>query len=667
MGLLKADWKKGISFDPVLPDSDDIETRRRKGQTVAQIAAGFGERLFDFKSNRDQAKSDVDRYKAELDAFYRANKSLTPEEFKSSDQARTRFGELREEKDSHGNLKYPTHTIDELEARFFRLRNARGTYTNLGSEVGFEAALTYVRMHIAAAGGNPKKDILISRDRGDNTFDVVAIINERLVIIEAKGGPYAQTSTRDVSVNGITEKAYQGSRLYLADLLRVDFEFRRKLRKRMPELYDDIRNGEGTDRIDFFKVHAKPATAKGTPGRVLVSQAELGPDRIKFHDEPIVHPKQQELARRADRHDARLDVLQGLSTSRAARVSVLAAAGVVIVGIGAGSAGATPVQADRNGSDSNASSIGSQASFGDEILAAIKVKTAEFSRMLSSLKDHVQNALSAFATMVWDAVSKVSEFASGVVDSVGAQGLIEEASKLWAEGQDLINLAMLLSPVGSVAEAISLAITVVQTLVQHWDQVRAGFDWALKNVLVPVADFFTTAFKIYITPYRVVFDAVMAGFNGMGGVVGRAVGSVKSVVGGIVRAIGEILQKLEIDAGPFGHFGLKPLGDLMVNWAARMADGGLVKAPGARGSVRPSGIHVMAVIDQSVVRVAREERRKVGYAYRPPFLHDGALVRTANGDQARTIDLRVPDVDSAFAQIKSLRAQHDVRFETAGV
>ncbi|MEU4455607.1 hypothetical protein AB0F44_30070, partial [Nocardioides sp. NPDC023903] len=307
---------------------------------------------------------------------------------------------------------------------------------------------------------------------------------------------------------------------------------------------------------------------------------------------------------------------------------------------------------------------------GDDALISFRAKASELGRMLSSFKDYVQNGLNRLATMAGDAAAKMSAFVSDVVDSAKAQELIDKVSDDWAFAQELLNIAMLFSPMGTVAAAISAAVPIIQLIVEHWDQIRAAFDWVLKNVLTPVAEFFMTAFKIYIAPYRLAFDAVMAGFNGMGGVVGTAVGAVRSTVVGIVKAIGQIFQRLEINIGfPVNKsFGLKSVGDAMVAWASeRLADGGLVG--GQRGSApgRASGIEVMAVIDRSVLRATQAEERKIGYAYRPPFLHDGALPRTDNGPGPRTFDVRVADVDAAFAQIRMLQAVQDARFSPVGV
>ncbi|MEV4156062.1 hypothetical protein AB0J48_23855 [Nocardia salmonicida] len=669
MGALIPDWKSQMPFDPSLPD--DVYDRRIRGGEVTRIAEEFGARLFDFLPEQQAARSNVKQADKDLDDFYKRNSNLTPVKFKSSAAAIDYFEGLR------SAYAYPLPLIDEWEGLFLGLRRSRESRTGISAEVGFEAALTYVRMHIAATGGDPKRDILISRDRGNHTFDVVAVINERLVIIEAKGGSGAALTHRLVMVNGRIQKAVQGSRLYLEDLLRIDSELRLTLRKRMPSLYKDIRIGRGTDRIDFIKIHAFPGTGKRSPGRVAVSHAELGTDPIRFHNEPIVNPEAQKLAARAERRDAQLDRVEAFWQSGAAqRAGTVATVGAVVAGaavLGAGNAqaGSNLPNADRPPGDmllipESASDVSSDSG----ILPGLKKRSSELRAMMSSFQNHAQNALNDLAIMVGGAVSTVSGFVTDILESEKVQAIIDKVSDDWAFAQELLNIAMLFSPVGTVAAAISAAVPIIQLIVEHWDQIRAAFDWVLKNVLTPVAEFFMAAFKVYIAPYRLAFDAVMAGFNGMGGVVGTVVGAVRSTVVGIVKAIGQIFQRLEINIGfPVNKsFGLKSVGDAMVAWASeRLADGGLVGGQRGAAPRRASGIEVMAVIDRSVLRAAQAEERKIGYAYRPPFLHDGALPRTDNGPGPRTFDVRVADVDAAFAQIRMLQAVQDARFSPVGV
>ncbi|WP_405134017.1 hypothetical protein [Nocardia sp. NBC_01388] len=580
--------------------------------------------------------------------------------------------------------------IGKVQSLFIAMANLRDDKNkSRHTEVFAEEVAKRILMRMGA-------DILPLRKKGSGALDLVAVLDGKLIVIEAKGGgsplewAYAQDDAGD------WHWVQQGSLVYLRYKLREHAEILKLLKTFKKGKYKDLaeRLENGTATVEYSKVHAQYEGKLGNRklGDVTFTRFDLGVEQTGLVSKPPPGSKKKPStgsrkngtynppmsdAEKSKWEARRKSVpVPGRGAGWTGRVAIVTGGAAGLFVAAAGAAGATtpgdgPQAPDQIGETGPPQ--GGERSPDSDILSSLKAKASEFGRMLSSFKDHVLNGLNALATMVTDAASKVSDFVSGVIDSTGAQGFIDEASKLWAEGQDLINFAMLLSPVGTVAEALTVAITVIQTLVDHWDQIRAGFDWALKNVLIPVADFFKTAFKVYITPYRVVFDLVMAGFNGMGGVVGSAVSTVQSVVAGIVMAIGGIFQKLEIHIPSLwgfggGDFGLKPIGDAMVNWAsARMADGGVVRAPGAGGSVRSSGIHVMAVIDQSVVRAAQDERRKVGYAYRPPFLHDGAMARSSAGAGSRTIDLRVPDVDSAFAQIKLLQARHDMRLESAGV
>lgn len=543
------------------------------------------------------------------------------------------------------------------------------------TEVFAEEAAKRILMRMGA-------DILPLQNHGSGTLDIVAVLNGKLIVIESKGGAsdlawaYAQDDLGD------WHWVQQGSLVYLRYKLREHAEILQILKTYKDGKYEYLAHKleHGEADVEYSKVHgdySRGAIGNRRLGSVTFTRFDLGVSKTGLVQKPPSgskprpgrrgNPSMLKADRQAYEQQRQKVPVVGPSPSwSTARRAAAVAAGFSVATMGA----AAPANAESL-SASEGGIASSSGNSDDGLLSSLKAMATEFQRMLSSFKDQVLNGLNSLVAMVGDAASKVSGLVADIVDSTGAQALIDDAAKVWAEGQDWINLAMLLSPVGTVTAAISAAITAIQQIVAHWDQIRAGFDWVLKNVLTPVAEFFKAAFKVYITPYKVMFDLVMAGFNGMSGVVGGVVSAVMSVVAGIVKAIGEILQKLEvkIEFGPWDYsFGLKSVGDAMVSWAsARMADGGLVRGASSAAPGRPSGIQVMAVIDQSVLRAARAEERKIGYAYRPPFLHDGALSRKDIGPGPRTIDLRVPDVDSAFAQIRMLQAQHDMRFNSVGV
>lgn len=557
-----------------------------------------------------------------------------------------------------------------------------------GERLGLAEAERQLYKLIAVHGGR----MLVKGSRGQHTLDVVAVIgrgpNARLVVIEAKGGKAKFTGTGDAVRPGLgTRQVYsqdgrtpgngtyseediidvqQGSRLYLEDLLRMDTDLIAKLRRHYPDIHRALRGQRGAAYapIDYYLIKGNaehPSTGGRTSayGWEFLNLAENSTDQVRYSLDPPVLPAARKKLTAAKAIGV---ILTG--------VVALPLAGELISPVNA-NADAGDVRVDATMQlDGALLSDSIEAPSDGGFLAGVKATIAEFGRMATSFTNYVQNGLNELVVMVGGAVSAVSGFVSDVIDSAGVQAVIDRVSDDWAFAQGLLNIAMLFSPVGTVAAAISAAVPIIQLIVEHWDQIRAAFDWVLKNVLTPVAEFFMTAFKIYITPYRLAFDAVMAGFNGMGGVVGTAVGAVRSTVVGIVKAIGQIFQRLEINIGfPINKsFGLKSIGDAMVAWASeRLADGGLVGGQRGPAPRRASGIEVMAVIDRSVLRAAQAEERKIGYAYRPPFLHDGALPRTDSGPGPRTFDVRVSDVDAAFTQIRMLQAVQDARFSPVGV
>ncbi|MFD3703328.1 hypothetical protein ACFWUP_09295 [Nocardia sp. NPDC058658] len=566
--------------------------------------------------------------------------------------------------------------------------------SNARQKKGELVAEAVAKYHLKKLGA----DIMPRTRTGAGTLDIIAVLDGKLIVVEAKTGTSGLGDSLVLDDNGNYVLARQGTRLYLRAKLREDPELGEWLKKNYPGILKGLNSlgAEGLD-VTYYRVHSALVDAedeRGSPVKVLgastIEQFAVG-DNINF-----VHPPTPLVPYKKP---TREEYRQGLSAQNtggrrrrpsAATVSAALAMG----GLGAAATVAAAVKHESpepnpeivsvavvtplTGQSTNDGSVlpsdSAQSSdlvkFGDGILSGLKSTIAECSRMATSFTSYVQNGLNDLVVMVGGAVAAVSGFVSDVIDSAGAQAIIEKVSDDWAFAQELLNIAMLFSPVGTIAAAISAAVLAIQLIVEHWDEIRAAFDWVLKNVLTPVAEFFMTAFKVYITPYRLAFDAVMAGFNGMGGVVGGAVGAVRSTVAGIVKAIGEIFQRLEINIGfPVNKsFGLKSVGDAMVAWASeRLADGGLVGGQGRPAPRRGSGIEVMAVIDRSVLRAAQAEERKIGYAYRPPFLHDGALPRTDNGPGPRTFDVRVADVDAAFAQIRMLQAVQDARFSPVGV
>ncbi|MFD6454127.1 hypothetical protein ACFWF3_25415, partial [Nocardia sp. NPDC060220] len=571
--------------------------------------------------------------------------------------------------------------IDQLISLTTQYLQYRDTGPNrFPQRLGEEVGMKFARLRLKQMGAR-----IIYEGEGANTLDLVAVLDGRLIVVEAKGGS-GKTDfawVRDEANQWHYVK--QGSRLYLEYKLAQDYKFQRVLandpelshilvslwRKEANVEYYLAESPYRRERVRGFKVL----------GRLKWSRFDIGDDPVGFfrpprgdvrEPRPAVPPKKSRSSTTVSANTFAGLALGGLGgiagVGYALRDSPKPSSEVVQVAVATPYTGQSPGDGVVQPEDDAPSSNSGQ--FVDGILSGLKSTIAEFSRMASSFTSYVQNCLNDLAVMVGGAVAAVSGFVTDVIDSAGAQKIIDEISNDWAFAQELLNIAMLFSPVGTVAAAISAAVPIIQLIVEHWDQIRAAFDWVLKNVLTPVSEFFMTAFKVYITPYRLAFDAVMAGFNGMGGVVGTAVGAVRSTVVGIVKAIGQIFQRLEINIGfPVNKsFGLKSFGDAMVAWASeRMADGGLVGGQNGPAPRRASGIEVMAVIDRSVLRAAQAEERKIGYAYRPPFLHDGALPRIDSGPGPRTFDVRVADVDAAFTQIRMLQAVQDARFSPVGV
>ncbi|MFD3511034.1 hypothetical protein [Nocardia sp. NPDC058666] len=565
---------------------------------------------------------------------------------------------------------------------FVENRRNKSSRQTGGNTVGEMVSIAYLRHLIREHGG----EVLLPLDgdeqlrRGAHTVDVVAIVGDKIVVIEAKANTSGLSKANVRDDHGRQWRVLQGTRLYIRYKLRQDKLFLKRLKDydaRNNTTFYETLAGHGKVKLDYLKVHApyvdemspdgKP-TGRQVIGTPTWSRFTIGSEMVDLVRSPkfrklVRNPKAQKVGVAGGLLAVSLVTSQGVAGAAADPPSIVENFDAIGQGLPMSTENSTRPGQVVEGAGGDAQSDGGT-------LAVLKAKAVEFGRMLSSFKDHVQNGLNRLATMAGDAAAKMSAFVSDVVDSAKAQELIEKVSNDWAFAQELLNIAMLFSPVGTVAAAISAAVPIIQLIVEHWDEIRAAFDWVLKNVLTPVAEFFMTAFKVYVTPYRLVFDAVMAGFNGMGGVVGGAVGAVRSTVAGIVKAIGEIFQRLEINIGfPVNKsFGLKSVGDAMVAWASeRLADGGLVGGQGRPAPRRGSGIEVMAVIDRSVLRAAQAEERKIGYVYRPPFLHDGALPRTDNGPGPRTFDVRVADVDAAFAQIRMLQAVQDARFSPVGV
>ncbi|MGW5920148.1 hypothetical protein ACWFPY_14215 [Nocardia fluminea] len=701
--------------------SDDI-THTRSPRSISFSRANRRQINAEFKRNQDDlinnpARMHVDDLAKDIGLTFDELQKSKNYKNKLRDIANSRFTVSRPDTGNMGSRRALRDMLQHGENEeirkvgtaaeaYMEYRDKGPTKNRVSEKLGLDVARRYLQRMGA--------DILPLQQDGEGTLDLVAVYRGRLIVIEAKGGASNLRWALAQDDAGDWHWVQQGSLRYLRYKLREHAEILEVLKTYKNGKYRRLAEKLARNRaaVEYSKIQARhrvDAAGNRVLGDVTIERFYLGRNRTGLVAPPppgSTHkpgtylagvgwaPKMLDADKKAA-ESRRKKLVVGRGTGRlqpGATVSAaLAMGGLGVAAVGGAAAAAkgrlpqpnpetisvaavTPLtgQSPSEGSDPPPDSAqpSDSSQFGNGILSGLKSTIAEFSRMATAFASYVQNGLNELVVMVGGAVSAVSGFVSDVIDSAGVQAVIDKVSDDWAFAQELLNIAMLFSPVGTVAAAISAAVPIIQLIVEHWDQIRAAFDWVLKNVLTPVAEFFITAFKIYIAPYRLAFDAVMAGFNGMGGVVGTAVGAVRSTVVGIVKAIGQIFQRLEINIGfPVNKsFGLKSIGDAMVAWASeRLADGGLVGGQRGPAPRRASGIEVMAVIDRSVLRAAQAEERKIGYAYRPPFLHDGALPRTDSGPGPRTFDVRVADVDAAFAQIRMLQAVQDARFSPVGV
>ncbi|MEV6773910.1 hypothetical protein AB0N05_35270 [Nocardia sp. NPDC051030] len=110
---------------------------------------------------------------------------------------------------------------------------------------------------------------------------------------------------------------------------------------------------------------------------------------------------------------------------------------------------------------------------------------------------------------------------------------------------------------------------------------------AFEKALRPVADFFERVWsKVVVPAFQKTVQAVSGAFNKVGDILGKVFTALKKACAVVVKAVGQVLQKLDFTipswVPEFGgqSLGLSKIGDTLVEWAAKMRDGGLVHGPG---------------------------------------------------------------------------------------
>lgn len=192
-----------------------------------------------------------------------------------------------------------TDAVDKLEAAMSRYNIADNVVTQLTGEMGMIAARDYIRQ----MGGTVITGLEGSM-AGSGTFDVVGLVNGRLVVVEAKGGG-ATLGSRWVEgdVPGQLVRVQQGTKQYLDWMLKNDPDLRAALTER--GLLQDVI--DGTIPIDYDLVKMNPRNggpqvyqfdvknpADVPPGAIRephVDQSSTGnADDVEPHAEDIAAP-----------------------------------------------------------------------------------------------------------------------------------------------------------------------------------------------------------------------------------------------------------------------------------------------------------------------------------------------------------------------------------------
>ncbi|MFR9750495.1 hypothetical protein ACL02S_05615 [Nocardia sp. 004] len=440
------------------------------------------------------------------------------------------------------------------------------TFNNLNrlsEEAGEVAARDYIEQRIAEGGGSfviEGDDERPGKDKR-NVFDLVAVIDGKLVLIEAKG-PSAGLGSRWVKgKSGNHVYAQQGTREYLEATLASDEYLLQKLKDDHPEIYQALY--DGTAQIEYRMVRATKAGGANT------QLFDIGEHPVGL---PARFPKGAVPPEGYRGEKGLQSESRSIPDSR-----------------GAGSNGGKPGDRrsapQRTGFAATALLAGAFVSamvFGGGSPEAHAASAHDTTSVVQASNAHVVSANSATAGLKdWAASARDSAgvhklFKEGVGGS-GTQKLASDvgmfsgvlqsisiATQVWAVAQWAFNIAMNANPIGALlVAALTLAITNITLVVTYWDTFRSALDWVFKNVLMPMGQWFSDTWNDTLVPiFQSCADAVSAVFRTIADSISGAWNWIVDQVRGFLRGFADFIDRI-----PYAGIGPNPH-----EWADRIRE-----------------------------------------------------------------------------------------------
>lgn len=153
--------------------------------------------------------------------------------------------------------------------------------------------------------------------------------------------------------------------------------------------------------------------------------------------------------------------------------------------------------------------------------------------------------------------------------------------------QGALDQALTGDGLGLIMKGIDLLKPWIDKIMGILGKLKDALVKAFEKALRPVADFFERVWsKLVVPAFQKTVQAVSGAFNKVGDILGNVFTALKKACATVVKAVGQVLRTLDFTipgwVPEFGgqSLGLAKIGDTLIEWAAKMRDGGLVRGPG---------------------------------------------------------------------------------------
>ncbi|TCK00555.1 hypothetical protein [Nocardia alba] len=151
--------------------------------------------------------------------------------------------------------------------------------------------------------------------------------------------------------------------------------------------------------------------------------------------------------------------------------------------------------------------------------------------------------------------------------------------------------------------------------IMNWlNKLKDALVKAFEKALKPVINFFEKVWSQTVVPaFKKTVQVVSGAFKSVGEVVGKVFDALKRACATVLKAVGEVLKKLDFTIPSWvpvvggSSLGLAKIGDTLIEWSTKMRDGGLVRGP---GGPREDAVPVLMSNGEFVVNAAATAKHR---------------------------------------------------------